>query len=54
MAAIAYVSLLDVPFVQEGLMCAYDLLAACEDAEDATDEIREQAAAFREWLEQAR
>lgn len=53
---VTYISLLDVPFVQQGLMHAYDLLQACEDADRMliTDEISEQAAVFRAWLEEAR
>lgn len=51
-----YISLLDVPFVREALFRAYDLLAACEDADPAlvTGEISEKAAAFRDAIEEAR
>lgn len=54
-AEVVYLSLLDVAFVQEGLMRAYDLLAACEHADKClvADEIQQRAGAFREWLEEA-
>ena len=53
MLTVTYIHLLDVPFVQQALLRSYDLLQACENADEAliTDEIREAAAEFRRYVE---
>jgi hypothetical protein len=54
--SVTYLHLLDVPFVQQSLLRAYDLLQACENADEAliTDEIREAAVEFRRYVETER